>query len=43
MQVGMIGLDRMGGNMARRLTKGGHQCVVFERNWENVNGARDII
>ena len=27
----MIGLGRMGGNMARRLTKGGHQCVVFDR------------
>ena len=33
----MIGLGRMGGNMARRLTKGGHQCVVFDRNRENVN------
>jgi 6-phosphogluconate dehydrogenase len=31
----MIGLGRMGGNMARRLTKGGHQCVVFDRNREN--------
>jgi 6-phosphogluconate dehydrogenase len=37
MQIGMIGLGRMGGNMARRLTKGGHQCVVFDRNRENVN------
>jgi 6-phosphogluconate dehydrogenase len=36
MQIGMIGLGRMGGNMARRLTKGGHQCVVFDRNRENV-------
>jgi 6-phosphogluconate dehydrogenase len=26
----MIGLGRMGGNMARRLTKGGHQCVVLD-------------
>ena len=33
----MIGLGRMGGNMPRRLTKGGHQCVVFDRNRENVN------
>ena len=32
----MIGLGRMGGDMARRLTKGGHQCVVFDRNRENV-------
>jgi 6-phosphogluconate dehydrogenase len=37
MQIGMIGLGRMGGNMARRLTKGGHQCVVFDRNRENFN------
>ena len=36
MQIGMIGLGRMGGDMARRLTKGGHQCVVFDRNRENV-------
>jgi 6-phosphogluconate dehydrogenase len=31
MQIGMIGLGRMGGNMARRLMKAGHQCVVFSR------------
>src|SRR5438876_12106786 len=31
MQIGMIGLGRMGANMARRLLKGGHQCVVFDR------------
>jgi len=30
MQLGMIGLGRMGGNMVRRLLKGGHQCVVFD-------------
>ncbi len=30
MQVGMIGLGRMGANMARRLLKGGHQCVAFD-------------
>jgi 6-phosphogluconate dehydrogenase len=30
MQVGMIGLGRMGANMARRLLNGGHQCVVFD-------------
>jgi 6-phosphogluconate dehydrogenase len=29
MQLGMIGLGRMGANMVRRLLKGGHQCVVF--------------
>src|SRR5881398_1519461 len=30
MQIGMIGLGRMGANMTRRLLKGGHQCVVFD-------------
>ncbi len=32
MQLGMIGLGRMGANMVRRLQKGGHQCVVFDRS-----------
>jgi 6-phosphogluconate dehydrogenase len=32
MQLGMIGLGRMGANMVRRLLKGGHQCVVFARS-----------
>ena len=31
MQLGMIGLGRMGAEMVRRLLKGGHQCVVFDR------------
>ena len=31
MQIGMIGLGRMGANMVRRLLTGGHQCVVFDR------------
>ena len=31
MQLGMIGLGRMGANMVRRLMKGGHECVVFDR------------
>jgi 6-phosphogluconate dehydrogenase len=30
MQLGMIGLGRMGENMVRRLLKGGHQCVVYD-------------
>src|SRR5271163_4770656 len=30
MQIGMIGLGRMGANMVRRLLHGGHQCVVFD-------------
>lgn len=36
MQIGMIGLGRMGGNMVRRLLKGGHECVVFDRSPEAV-------
>ncbi len=31
MQMGMIGLGRMGANMARRLMRGGHECVVYNR------------
>ena len=30
MQIGMIGLGRMGANMVRRLLRGGHECVVFD-------------
>ena len=30
MQLGMVGLGRMGANMTRRLINGGHQCVVFD-------------
>jgi 6-phosphogluconate dehydrogenase len=36
MQLGMIGLGRMGANMVRRLLKGGHQCVVFDRSPKTV-------
>ena len=32
MQLGMIGLGRMGANIVRRLMRGGHYCVVFDRN-----------
>ncbi len=32
MQIGVIGLGRMGGNIARRLMKAGHECVVFDAN-----------
>jgi 6-phosphogluconate dehydrogenase len=35
MQLGMIGLGRMGGNMVRRLMKGGHTCVVYDRDPKN--------
>jgi len=36
MEIGMIGLGRMGANMVRRLINGGHQCVVFDRSPESV-------
>src|SRR5258708_2426030 len=36
MQLGMIGLGRMGANMVRRLMKGGHECVVFDMSAEAV-------
>jgi 6-phosphogluconate dehydrogenase len=36
MQLGMIGLGRMGANMVRRLMKVGHQCVVYDLNPDNV-------
>jgi 6-phosphogluconate dehydrogenase len=36
MQLGMIGLGRMGANMVRRLLKNGHECVVFDRNAQAV-------
>ncbi len=39
MNIGIIGLGRMGGNIARRLMRGGHKCVVLDRNQDAV---RDI-
>jgi len=50
MQIGMIGLGRMGGNMVRRLMKGGHSCVVYDRGAdvvaafakEGATGARSL-
>jgi len=36
MQLGMIGLGRMGANMVRRLTRKGHSCVVFDRSPQTV-------
>jgi 6-phosphogluconate dehydrogenase len=32
MQLGMVGLGRMGANLVRRLIRGGHQCVAYDRN-----------
>jgi len=50
MQIGMIGLGRMGANMATRLMRDGHQCVVYSRSAQAVQkltasgatGARDV-
>src|SRR6202030_3589443 len=36
MQLGMMGLGRMGANMVRRLLRGGHRCVVLNRTPEPV-------
>jgi len=50
MQLGIVGLGRMGGNIARRLMRGGHACVVFDRDarqvadlaGEGADGAADL-
>src|SRR6202163_4140744 len=50
MQLGMIGLGRMGGNIVRRLTQGGHECVVFDQKpaaiealvGERITGGADL-
>ena len=39
MQLGMIGLGRMGANMTLRLMRGGHDVVVYDRNRESVSAA----
>jgi 6-phosphogluconate dehydrogenase len=36
MQLGMVGLGRMGANMVKRLINGGHECVVFDRSPQSV-------
>jgi len=38
MQLGMIGLGRMGANLVRRLVRQGHDCVVFDQNAATVTG-----
>jgi len=40
MQLGMIGLGRMGANMVRRLLRGGHECVVFDMS---VNAVDELV
>jgi 6-phosphogluconate dehydrogenase len=37
MQLGMVGLGRMGANMVKRLAKNGHECVVFDRSEQVVS------
>jgi len=41
MQLGMIGLGRMGANMVRRLMRGGHECVVYDRYADAVKTLED--
>jgi len=41
MQLGMIGLGRMGANLVRRLMRGGHECVVYDINPESVRRLDD--
>ena len=36
MQLGMIGLGRMGANMVRRLLRNGHECVAYDRSAQAV-------
>ncbi|MGH9433685.1 MAG: phosphogluconate dehydrogenase (NAD(+)-dependent, decarboxylating) [Terriglobia bacterium] len=39
MELGMVGLGRMGANMVRRLLQGGHRCVAFDMNADNVKAS----
>jgi 6-phosphogluconate dehydrogenase len=41
MQIGMIGLGRMGSNIVRRLMQGGHDCVVYDRHIEVIQQLQD--
>ena len=41
MQIGVIGLGRMGGNISLRLMKAGHSCVVYDRSDDAVKGIAD--
>ncbi|MEO7127671.1 MAG: phosphogluconate dehydrogenase (NAD(+)-dependent, decarboxylating) [Rhodoferax sp.] len=41
MQIGMIGLGRMGASMVRRLVKSGHECVVYDRDAQAVKTLQD--
>jgi len=41
MKIGIVGLGRMGSNMARRLARGGHQCIVFDANRGAIEELKD--
>ncbi|MCV6981357.1 decarboxylating 6-phosphogluconate dehydrogenase [Mycolicibacterium pulveris] len=41
MQLGMVGLGRMGANLVRRLMRDGHRCVVYDRNADAVTSLAD--
>ena len=41
MQIGMVGLGRMGGNIVRRLMRNGHQCVVFDQSPASIKTLAD--
>src|SRR5260370_6839770 len=41
MQLGMVGLGRMGGNIVRRLLRAGHECVVYDRTPAVTNALAD--
>ena len=40
MQLGMVGLGRMGSNMVRRLMRSGHECIVYDVSEAAVDSAR---
>ena len=42
MEIGMIGLGRMGGNMVQRLLKGGHRVAAYDRSPEAVDASRSL-
>ncbi len=41
MEIGIVGLGRMGANIARRLMKDGHRCVVYDVDQDAINGLAD--
>ena len=42
MQIGMIGLGRMGANMSRRLMKAGHECVAWDVHADSVKALLNV-